>query len=103
MELKCASDLEKKDSTIDELRRQITAQQKLIEKLQKENQQCINFNKKLLIEKVSIFMVVYSWPQEQGGMGGNCPPSPIFCQPKKFKSIKTTYISVYRNMAKISS
>ena len=27
---------------------------------------------------------------------------PIFCQPKKFKIIKTTtYRSVYRNMAKI--
>ena len=39
-----------------------------------------------------------------GGQGGgvNCPPPPIFCQPKKFKIIKTTtYRSVYRNMAKI--
>ena len=37
----------------------------------------------------------------QGG-GGNCPPPPIFCQPKKFQIIKTTtYRSVYRNMAKM--
>ena len=37
----------------------------------------------------------------QGG-GGQLPPPPIFCQPKKFKIIKTmTYRSVYRNMAKI--
>ena len=35
-----------------------------------------------------------------GGRGGICPP-PIFCQPKKFKIVKTTtYRSVYRNMAK---
>ena len=37
-----------------------------------------------------------------GGQGGQLPPPPIFCQPKKFKIIKTTtYRSVYRNMAKI--
>ena len=37
-----------------------------------------------------------------GGQGGNCPPPPIFCQPKKFKIKKTTtYRSVYINMAKI--
>ena len=38
-----------------------------------------------------------------GGAGGAiAPPPPIFCQPKKFKTIKTTtYRSVYRNMAKI--
>ena len=36
-----------------------------------------------------------------GGGGGNCPP-PIFCQPKKFKSLKiTTYKSVYSNKDKI--
>ena len=36
-----------------------------------------------------------------GGAGGAIAP-PIFCQPKKFKTIKTTtYRSVYRNMAKI--
>ena len=36
-----------------------------------------------------------------GGQGGAIAP-PIFCQPKKFKIIKTTtYRSVYRNMAKI--
>ena len=36
-----------------------------------------------------------------GGRGAIAPP-PIFCQPKKFKIIKTTtYRSVYRNMAKI--
>ena len=35
-----------------------------------------------------------------GGAGGAIAP-PIFCQPKKFKIIKTTYRSVYRNMAKI--
>ena len=35
------------------------------------------------------------------GTGGQLPPPPIFCQPKKFKIIKsTTYKSVYRNMAK---
>ena len=35
-----------------------------------------------------------------GTGGSNCPP-PIFCQPQKFKSIKTTpYKPVYRNMAK---
>ena len=35
----------------------------------------------------------------QGG-GGNCPP--IFCQPKKFKSLTiTTYKSVYSNKDKI--
>ena len=34
------------------------------------------------------------------GRGGISPP--IFCQPKKFKIVKTTtYRSVYRNMAKI--
>ena len=34
------------------------------------------------------------------GTGGNCPP-PVFCQPQKIKSIKTTtHISVYRKMAK---
>ena len=33
-----------------------------------------------------------------GGQGGNCPPPPIFCQPKIFKSLKiTTYLSVYSN------
>ena len=38
-----------------------------------------------------------------GGQGGGAiAPPPIFCQPKKFKIIKTmTYRSVYRNMAKI--
>ena len=37
-----------------------------------------------------------------GGGGAIAPPPPIFCQPKKFKIIKTmTYRSVYRNMAKI--
>ena len=36
------------------------------------------------------------------GGGGQLPPPPIFCQPKKFKIVKTTsYRSVYRNMAKI--
>ena len=36
------------------------------------------------------------------GGGGQLPPPPIFCQPKKFKIIKTrTYRSVYRNMDKI--
>ena len=35
-----------------------------------------------------------------GGGGGAIAP-PIFCQPKKFKIVKTTtYKSVYRNMAK---
>ena len=39
--------------------------------------------------------------RNRGGQGGQLPP-PIFCQPKKFKIIKTTtYRSVYRNMAKI--
>ena len=40
-----------------------------------------------------------------GGAGGGgiyAPPPPIFCQPKKFKIVKTTtYRSVYRNMAKM--
>ena len=40
-----------------------------------------------------------------GGQEGQLPPPPpppIFCQPKKFKIIKTTtYRSVYRNMDKI--
>ena len=36
-----------------------------------------------------------------GQAEGNCPP-PIFCQPKKFKSLKiTTYKSVYINKDKI--
>ena len=36
------------------------------------------------------------------GTGGRGGGGPIFCQPKKFKIIKTTtYRSVYRNMAKI--
>ena len=34
--------------------------------------------------------------------GGGAFAPPIFCQPKKFKIVKTTtYRSVYRNMAKI--
>ena len=38
------------------------------------------------------------------GGRGDCPPPPIFCPTKKFKSIKTTtYKSVYRNKAKICS
>ena len=37
-----------------------------------------------------------------GGAGGAFAPPPIFCQPKKFKIVKTTtYRSVYRNIAKI--
>ena len=37
-----------------------------------------------------------------GQGGGQLSPPPIFCQPKKFKIVKTTiYRSVYRNMAKI--
>ena len=38
-----------------------------------------------------------------GGRGGGGAIAPsIFCQPKKFKIVKTTtYRSVYRNMAKI--
>ena len=39
-----------------------------------------------------------------GGAGGAIapPPPPIFCQPKKFKSLKiTTYKSVYSNKDKI--
>ena len=36
-----------------------------------------------------------------GGQGGQLPPA-IFCQPKKFKSLKiTTYKSVYSNKDKI--
>ena len=38
----------------DELRRQLTAQQKLIEKHKDNLQKCLNVNKTLLIEKVSI-------------------------------------------------
>ena len=38
----------------------------------------------------------------RGGGGAIAPP--IFCQPNKFKSLKTTtYKSVYRNKAKICS
>ena len=34
-----------------------------------------------------------------GGQGGELPPPPIFCQPKKFKIAKTTtYRLMYRNM-----
>ena len=37
-----------------------------------------------------------------GGQGGQLPPPPIFCQPKKFKSLKiTTHKSVYSNKDKI--
>ena len=36
----------------DELRRQLTAQQKLIEKHKENLQKCLNVNKNLLIEKV---------------------------------------------------
>ena len=40
--------------------------------------------------------------RRNSGAGGQLPPPPIFCQPKKFKIIKTTtYKSVYRNMVKI--
>ena len=39
----------------DELRRQLTAQQKLIEKHKDNLQKCLNVNKTLLIEKVSRF------------------------------------------------
>ncbi|XP_064648198.1 serine/threonine-protein kinase tousled-like 2 isoform X1 [Lineus longissimus] len=61
LEAKSVSDLEKKDSTIEELtrqneeiRRQLTAQQKLIDK-QKENiEKCVEMNKKLLIEKSTL-------------------------------------------------
>ena len=35
--------------------------------------------------------------------GGGNPPPPLFCRPIKFKSIKTTYKSVYINKAKIGS
>ena len=40
--------------------------------------------------------------RNRGGRGGGqLPPPPIFCQPKKFKIVNTTtYRSVYRNMAK---
>ena len=34
-----------------------------------------------------------------GRGGGNCPPPPIFCQPKNIKSLKiTTHKSVYSNI-----
>ena len=37
-----------------------------------------------------------------GGQGGGAIAPPIFCQPKKFKSLKiTTYKSVYINKDKI--
>ena len=37
-----------------------------------------------------------------GGAGGAIAPPPIFCQPKKIKSLKiTTYKSVYSNKDKI--
>ena len=37
-----------------------------------------------------------------GGAGEAIAPPPIFCQPKKFKSLKiTTYRSVYCNKDKI--
>lgn len=38
----------------EELRRQLTAQQKLIEKHKENLQKCLNVNKNLLIDKVSI-------------------------------------------------
>ena len=37
-----------------------------------------------------------------GGLGGGQSPPPIFCQPKKIKSLKiVTYKEVYINKAKI--
>ena len=37
-----------------------------------------------------------------GQGGGQFPPPPIFCQPKKFKSLKiTTHKSMYSNKDKI--
>ncbi|XP_052094813.1 serine/threonine-protein kinase tousled-like 2 isoform X1 [Mytilus californianus] len=57
-ESKASSDIEQKDTRIDELirqndeqRRQITAQQKLIDKHKENLQKCLNVNKSLLIEK----------------------------------------------------
>ena len=45
---------------------------------------------------IQMFMAVGT-----GGAGGAIAP-PIFCQPKKFKSLKiTTYKSVYSNKDKI--
>ena len=45
----------------------------------------------------------YSMAVGTGGQGGGAiAPPPIFCQPKKFKSLKiTTYKSVYSNKDKI--
>ena len=42
----------------DELRRQLTAQQKLIEKHKENLQKCLNVNKTLLIDKVSQFALI---------------------------------------------
>ena len=48
------------------------------------------------------YILILSMAVGTGGQGGQLPPPPIFCQPKKFKIVKTTtYRSVYRNMAKI--
>jgi len=61
MEAKSASDLEKKNTAItdlerqnDELRRQLTAQQKLLDKHKETIQKCVAMNKKLLIEKSTL-------------------------------------------------
>ncbi|KAL5006577.1 hypothetical protein ScPMuIL_015383 [Solemya velum] len=58
LESKSSSDMEQKDSRIeelvrqnDELRRQLTAQQKLIEKHKENLQKCLGVNKSLLMEK----------------------------------------------------
>ncbi|KAK3588071.1 hypothetical protein CHS0354_012124 [Potamilus streckersoni] len=58
LETQSSTNMEKKDSRIedllrqnDELRRQLTAQQKLIEKHKENLQKCLNVNKSLLIEK----------------------------------------------------
>ena len=49
----------------EELRRQLTAQQKLIEKHKENLQKCLNVNKTLLIEKVRQKKVYFTGPCSQ--------------------------------------